>query len=93
MITFNTLCLKFVETLFYYVARSLTIVFNVCLTYFILGSASSCKTVVCHLVVIAGFFVGSWGEVNFSVFGTLAGVTSSLFVSLNCILPKEYYPW
>lgn len=36
MVTFNNLCLKFVEVSFYNVARSLTIVFNVMLSFTIL---------------------------------------------------------
>ena len=37
MITFNNLCLKNVGISFYYISRSLTTVFNVLLTYTILG--------------------------------------------------------
>ena len=37
MITFNNLALKYVEVSFYNVARSLTIVFNVVLTFALLG--------------------------------------------------------
>jgi solute carrier family 35 (GDP-fucose transporter), member C1 len=36
-------------------------------------------------VVIFGFIVGIDGEVNFSLVGTVAGVLSSIFVSLNSI--------
>lgn len=36
MVTFNNLCLKYVEVSFYNVARSLTIVFNVGLSFTIL---------------------------------------------------------
>jgi hypothetical protein len=36
MVTLNNLCLQYVEVSFYNVARSLTIVFNVLFTYFIL---------------------------------------------------------
>ena len=41
MITFNNLSLKYVEVSFYNVARSLTIVFNVALTYVMLGESTS----------------------------------------------------
>lgn len=44
MISFNNLCLKFVGVSFYYVGRSLTTVFNVILTYLVLGEN---KTVSC----------------------------------------------
>lgn len=89
MITFNNLCLKYVEVSFYNVARSLTIVFNVVLTYFMLGQTTSGRTIGCLAIVVAGFFVGSESEVNFSWVGTIFGVTSSIFVSLNSIQTKK----
>merc|ERR1712154_456684 len=54
-----------------------------------LGISSSPKTLLCLLVVIFGFFLGSSGELNFSLKGTIAGVLSSLFVSLNSIFTKK----
>jgi len=92
MITFNNLCLKLVEVSFYNVARSLTIVFNVFFSYALLGIPSSCRTVLCLFVVIVGFFIGGYGEINFSLLGTCAGVMSSLFVSLNSIFTKKVLP-
>jgi solute carrier family 35 (GDP-fucose transporter), member C1 len=89
MITFNNLCLKYVEVSFYNVARSLTIVFNVILTWFMLGQKTSGNTLIMLGVVVLGFFVGSEGEVNFSMIGTIFGVTSSVFVSLNSIMTKK----
>jgi len=92
MITFNNLCLKWVEVSFYNVARSLTIVFNVFFTAVVLGGSSSFRTLLCLVVVICGFLIGSGGEVNFSPKGTAAGIASSLFVSLNSILTKKILP-
>ncbi|GAX10840.1 solute carrier family 35 (GDP-fucose transporter), member C1 [Fistulifera solaris] len=92
MITFNNLCLKWVEVSFYNVARSLTIVFNVILTQAMLGGSTSAQVLGCLGIVILGFFVGAQGEINFSVWGTLAGVLSSLFVSLNSIYTKKVLP-
>ena len=89
MISFNNLCLKWVEVSFYNVARSLTIVFNVFFTWCLLGMGSTCKTIACLGVVILGFVIGSWGEINFSLPGTVAGIMSSLFVSLNSIFTKR----
>lgn len=37
MITFNNLCLKYVGVAFYYIGRSLTTVFNVLMTWILLG--------------------------------------------------------
>ena len=90
--TFNNLCLQYVEVSFYNVARSLTIVFNVLFTYMMLGEKTSRTTLVCLGLVIAGFFVGSGGEVHFSLLGTLFGVASSVFVSLNSIWTKKAMP-
>lgn len=92
MITFNNLCLRLVEVSFYNVARSLTIVFNAYLSYAMLGIPSSTNTIICLLVVIVGFLFGGKGEVNFSLVGTIAGVCSSLFVSLNSIYTKKMLP-
>lgn len=92
MITFNNLCLKYVEVSFYNVARSLTIVINVVFTFFLLGEKTSSRTLVCLFIVIIGFFVGSEGELNFSLIGTSFGVISSCFVSLNAIYTKKVMP-
>ena len=92
MITFNNLCLKWVQVSFYNVARSLTIVFNVIFSALMLGSTSSQQTMACLGVVILGFFLGSSGELDFSMKGTVAGIASSLFVSLNSIYTKKVLP-
>ena len=92
MITFNNLCLKWVEVSFYNVARSLTIVFNVFFTYVFLGMPSTCRTLSCLFIVIFGFLMGGYGEINFSIQGTIAGILSSLFVSLNSIFTKKVLP-
>mmetsp|Transcript_19486 Transcript_19486/g.41708 ORF Transcript_19486/g.41708 Transcript_19486/m.41708 type:complete len:353 (-) Transcript_19486:439-1497(-) len=92
MITFNNLCLKYVEVSFYNVARSLTIVFNVFFSRIFLGIPTSCKTMLCLLIVISGFVMGTHGEINFSLVGTVSGVMSSVFVSLNSIFTKKVLP-
>ena len=58
MITFNNLCLRHVGVSFYYIGRSLTTVFNVLLTYFILGQKTSLAAVSCCAVILAGFYLG-----------------------------------
>mmetsp|Transcript_14902 Transcript_14902/g.41458 ORF Transcript_14902/g.41458 Transcript_14902/m.41458 type:complete len:347 (-) Transcript_14902:447-1487(-) len=92
MITFNNLCLKWVEVSFYNVARCLTLVFNVFLSHFILGSTTSLRTALCLSIVVCGFFMGAKGEVNFTFIGTAFGICASLFVSLNSILTKKILP-
>ena len=92
MITFNNLCLKWVEVSFYNVARSLTIVFNVFFSRALLGIPTSATTCACLGIVVFGFALGSKGEIDLSIKGTIAGVLSSLFVSLNSIYTKKVLP-
>ena len=61
-------------------------------SYLLLGIKTSLPVIMCCLIVILGFFVGSEGEVNFSLLGTVFGVLSSLFVSLNSIFTKKMIP-
>lgn len=89
MIICNNLCLKWVEVSFYNVARSLTICCNVFFSSLLLGSHTSPKTMGCLAIVIVGFFIGSSGELSFSLRGTVAGMLASLFVSLNSIFTKK----
>ena len=58
MILFNNLCLQNVGVAFYYIGRSLTTVFNVICTYIVLGDRTSCRAIMCCLVIITGFCMG-----------------------------------
>jgi GDP-fucose transporter C1 len=49
----------------------------------------ACGTLV---IIIIGFVLGINGEINFSLFGTAAGVLSSVFVSLNSIYTSKVLP-
>jgi len=89
MVVFNNLCLKYVEVSFYQTARSLSIVFSVVLTWFVLHVRTSILAVSCCAVVVLGFGVGSAGEVNFSLLGWAFGIVSSLFVALYGIYVKK----
>lgn len=104
MITFNNLCLKNVGISFYYISRSLTTVFNVILTYTILGQRTSAKAIVCCAVIIVGYFLGfaeereaKSGETDEAAhdltIGVLYGVLASLFVSLYAIYIKRVLPF
>jgi GDP-fucose transporter C1 len=44
------------------------------------------------IIVIIGFYIGIEGEINFSLFGTVSGVISSVFVSLNSIYTSKVLP-
>lgn len=92
MIALNNLCLQYVEVSFYQVARSFTIIFNVAGSYLILGQTTTYKVLACLVVVMAGFFCGVDGEVNYSFIGTVFGVGSSMFVCLNSIYTKKTLP-
>ena len=92
MITLNNICLEHVEVSFYNIARSLSLVFNVIFTYLLLNKSTSIVTIGTLLIVIVGFLLGIDGEMNFSLFGTIAGVMSSVFVSLNSIYTSKLLP-
>jgi GDP-fucose transporter C1 len=89
MLAMNNLCLQYVEVTFYQVARSLSILFNIIFTYTILGKGTSTQAVISCLIVLAGFIIGSYGEINFSWEGIFYGVGSSCFVALYGIYVKK----
>ncbi|CAG8530915.1 6631_t:CDS:2 [Diversispora eburnea] len=84
MLTFNNMCLQYVE-----VARSLSIIFNIIFTYTLLGGKTSFPALACCSVVFMGFVIGSYGEINFSWEGIIYGVASSVFVALYGIYVKK----
>jgi len=92
MVSFNNLCLLYVEVTFYQVARSLTIVFSLIFTYTILHQSTSFPAVRACLIVLVGFVIGSVGEVSFTWLGVIYGVTSSAFVALYGIYVKRIMP-
>merc|ERR1712055_732528 len=95
MITFNNLCLRVVGVSFYYIGRSLTTVFNVLLTYFILGQKTSLSAIACCGAIVGGFYLGVDQEDasgSFSLSGTIYGILASLFVSLFSIFTKKILP-
>ncbi|KAK3819018.1 MAG: triose-phosphate transporter family-domain-containing protein [Benniella sp.] len=89
MLALNNLCLQLVEVTFYQVARSLSIFFNILFTWTMLRQRTSGSAMFACAVVVLGFFVGSYGETNFSWGGLLAGVGSSIFVALYGIYVKK----
>lgn len=58
MITFNNLCLKHVGVAFYTVGRSLSTVFNVLLSYVILGQTTSLRALLCCGVILGELVSG-----------------------------------
>ncbi|KAJ8894677.1 hypothetical protein PR048_007342 [Dryococelus australis] len=96
MIAFNNLCLKYVDVSFYYIGRSLTTVFNVILTYLMLGQTTSMQTVACCGVIVGGFWLGVDQESvagSLSVLGTVFGVLGSISLSMYSIYTKRVLPF
>jgi GDP-fucose transporter C1 len=89
MLAFNNICLKYVQVTFYQVARSLSILFNILLTYVLLGTTTSQQALIACGIVFAGFILGSYGEIEFSWAGLFFGVGSSFFVAMYGIHVKK----
>ncbi|VDN03005.1 unnamed protein product [Thelazia callipaeda] len=95
MITTNNLCLKYVGVSFYYIGRSLTTVFNMVLSYFLLGQITSFKSILCCALIISGFLLGVNQEDaagTLSTTGVIYGVASSVCVALNAIYTQRVLP-
>lgn len=95
MIIFNNLCLKHVDVSFYYIGRSLTTVFNVLLTFLVLGERTSWKICYCCIFIVFGFWLGVDQEKfigSFSIQGTIYGVLASLCVAFYAIKVKKVLP-
>ncbi|KAG9510943.1 GDP-fucose transporter 1, partial [Fragariocoptes setiger] len=92
MLVMNNFCLKYVGVAFYFVCRSLTTVFNVIFTYYILNEPTSRGALLCCVLIVVGF-VGGIDQENvmgdISVLGVIFGVASSLFTSLFSIYTKK----
>lgn len=92
MLLLNNFCLKNVGVAFYFVSRSLTTVFNVIFTYFLIHEPVSRNALICCGLIILGFFLGIDQENvigSLSVTGVIYGVASSLFGSLFSIYTKK----
>jgi len=92
MMVFNNLCLFYVEVSFYQVARSLTVLFNVIMSYQMFNVPSSMQANRACGIVIIGFVVGCIGEQHLSLEGVVFGIVSSIFVALYSIHVKNFIP-
>ncbi|EDQ91067.1 uncharacterized protein MONBRDRAFT_18313 [Monosiga brevicollis MX1] len=96
MIAFNNLALKFVGVAFYNVGRSLTTIFNVLLSFFMLQQRTSMPALLMCGVIVAGFFVGvnkEQEQADLTMAGIMYGVLASLCVALNAIYIKKVMPF
>lgn len=92
MLLLNNFCLKNVGVAFYFVSRSLTTVFNVIFTYFLMNESVSRGALSCCASIILGFILGIDQESvigSLSVKGVIYGIASSLFTSLFSICTKK----
>lgn len=92
MLLLNNFCLKYVGVAFYFVSRSLTTVFNVIFTYFLINEPVSKGALICCAFIVLGFLLGIDQESvvgSLSVVGVVFGIASSLFTSLFSIYTKK----
>lgn len=92
MVATNNLCLKYVGVAFYYVGRSLTTIFNVILSYFLLHQKTSWSCLLCCGGIVVGFILGVDQEsltTAFSGRGTVFGVCGSFTLALYSIQTKK----
>eukprot|EP00736_Rhodelphis_marinus_P002353 Rmarinus@m.23314 len=88
-IVFKFLCLKAVEVTFYQVAGSLTIPFNVILTYVVLEQKTSLPCLLCCGIIVGGFLWGVEEEVHLSVAGVCYGLLFSVCASFTSVYTKR----
>ena len=67
-------------------SRSLTTVFNVLLTYFILGQKTSLPAIACCAVIVGGFYLGVDQE---DASGTFTHISPVLPIPLNDLVPAQ----
>ena len=92
MVSFNNLCIQYVDVSMYMIARSLTILFNIGLGYVVLGDTTSLKAGACCVIVVLGFALGSIFTAEFSFLGSLFGLCASIFVAMYSIMVKKVLP-
>eukprot|EP01129_Flabellula_baltica_P011706 TRINITY_DN5179_c0_g1_i2.p1 TRINITY_DN5179_c0_g1~~TRINITY_DN5179_c0_g1_i2.p1 ORF type:complete len:288 (-),score=46.58 TRINITY_DN5179_c0_g1_i2:49-912(-) len=90
MISFNNICLQYVEVSMYQVARSLTILWTIILgKYFFPDQVTPNKIKLAVAVVVMGFTIGSIGEANLEIKGLVAGIIACFFVAAYNIQIKS----
>ncbi|KAF9297790.1 hypothetical protein BGZ74_009657 [Mortierella antarctica] len=85
----NTMCLVYVDTSFYQIARGLVLPFTVMFAYTLLGQPSSSLVLGACFTVFCGFYTGVTSEINVSQLGVFFGVISSITTSLHAIVIKK----
>ncbi|CAG8553592.1 6767_t:CDS:2 [Funneliformis caledonium] len=89
-LSFNTICLQYVDASFYQVARALVLPFTVLFSFMFLKQKTSHKILLACLVVCIGFFVGVSSErLSISFVGITFGICSSISTALHAIVIKK----
>lgn len=90
MMAASNICLRYSEITFYQVVRALTIIWSLLMQcyYFPEFVVGRWRVVAC-LVVIVGFCIGSYGEINFNWIGLYSGLISSILVAYYNTLIKK----
>ncbi|CAG8473815.1 11281_t:CDS:2 [Funneliformis mosseae] len=89
-LSFNTICLQYVDASFYQVARALVLPFTVLFSFMFLKQKTSYKILLACLVVCIGFFVGVSSErLSISFVGIIFGICSSISTALHAIVIKK----
>jgi GDP-fucose transporter C1 len=89
MIGFNNKCLEYVSVSGYQIARSLTILFSIILSFVFQGQRTSLRACGACLGVVVGFLCGVQGDVDLSLKGGFYGVCSSCFLATYTIVVKK----
>ncbi|KAG0016866.1 hypothetical protein BGZ82_000921 [Podila clonocystis] len=85
----NMLCLVYVDTSFYQIARGLSLPFTVTFTFLFLRQRSTVVVLAACTIVFAGFMTGISTDINVSKLGVLFGIGSSITTSLYAIVIKQ----
>ncbi|CAI2168999.1 19209_t:CDS:2 [Funneliformis geosporum] len=89
-LSFNTICLQYVDASFYQVARALVLPFTVLFSFMFLSQKTSYKILLACFVVCIGFFVGVSSErLSISLIGIIFGICSSISTALHAIVIKK----
>ncbi|CAG8485179.1 4951_t:CDS:2 [Scutellospora calospora] len=89
-LSFNTVCLQYVDASFYQVARALVLPFTVLFSYIFLYQKTSMMILLACFIVCMGFFVGVSSErLTLSMLGVFFGVCSSVSTALHAIIIKK----
>jgi len=89
-LSFNTVCLQYVDASFYQVARALVLPFTVLFSYIFLKQKSSAMILLSCSIVCMGFLIGVSSErLTISMVGILFGVLSSVSTALHSVVIKK----